>query len=112
MKNEAPIHLESYQQLISALRADPKVTPELKRFMINAIFDKVFPNRYRIKIRISDYPKVVIDSSSKRCFNCGEDAHYIVYNMINLPKFGWRLCWKHLDDRARKAIERYYETQM
>jgi hypothetical protein len=112
LENEVPTHRENYQLLIHKLRTDDKADTKLKRFMINAIYRKALPDRRRTKVQISDFPcKIVVDSNSKCCFVCGNKSHYIVYNMIGLPKFGWRLCWKHLDYRARQAISDYYETQ-
>ena len=91
LENEAPTRWENYQQLVQSLRQD-KAPPRVKAFMINAIFNKQFPNRRRTKVRLGN---IVVDSKPKPCFNCGRKAYYIYY-LDSLPKMGFRLCWEHI----------------
>ena len=113
VKNEALTRWENYQQIIQNLRVDKKATSEFKRVLINLIYRKVFPDRHRTIVEIENWEdkppfRIRIDSKNKGCNDCKRKSHYIVYNIRGLPTFGWRLCWEHLDSRARAMLEKYY----
>ena len=107
VKNEAPTRCENLSTLRVSLMHDSSGTPKLRRFLIQQLYIKEFPNRDRINVEL-ELPNgtLLIDSKNKRCFNCGNYSHYVFTPRNGI--LGWRLCWKHLSPEAIEILRSYY----
>ena len=104
---------EKGQQLIEQLKHDYSSDIKIRVYLIKLIQKKIYPNRKRITVTIIPWnqdlvQKIVIDSSAKKCNDCGKRAYYKIYNSKYLSKWSWRICWRCLSPYNRELIQEYY----